>query len=101
VAEAKDRSLTTEPAARVPPRERPAVRDSLERASTSAFDLGLGLGALLVLTGGVVSLVGIQNPRRDVPCEDCPGGALVGASEDLGRLPEFELPASAGARAPA
>jgi EmrB/QacA subfamily drug resistance transporter len=99
VGEAKDRSLTTEPARRVPAPERPVVRAALEDASASAFDLGLGIGALLVLSGGVVSLVGIQNPRRSVPCEDCPGGALVGASEELGRLPEVRLPESAGATA--
>jgi MFS family permease len=98
VAEAKDRSLTTEPANRVPPPQQAVVRAALEDASTSAFRLGLGIGSLLVLTGGVVSLVGIQNPRRSVPCADCPGGALVGASEDLGRRPAAE-PAPAGASA--
>jgi hypothetical protein len=97
VREAKDRSLTTEPANRVPAAERPRVRAALEEASTSAFDVGLGIGAAFVLIGGIVSLVGIENPRRSVPCEDCPGGALVGASEELGRLPEFELPAGAAA----
>ena len=97
VAEAKDRSLTTAPAARVPPAERPRVKEALQSASASAFDVGLGIGAVLVLVGGVVSLVGIENPRRSVPCEDCPGGALVGASEDLGRLPELELPQPAAA----
>jgi MFS family permease len=99
VSEAKDRSLTTAPAQRVPPLERPVVRAALEDASTSAFRLGLGIGAALVLAGGVVSLVGIQNPRRRVPCADCGGGAIVGASEDLGRLPELELPAAAPAGA--
>jgi MFS family permease len=97
VAEAKDRSLTTAPAARVPPPERAQVRVALEDASTSAFRLGLGIGAGLVLVGGIVSLVGIENPRRSVPCEDCAGGALVGASEDLGRLPDFEVPEPARA----
>jgi hypothetical protein len=97
VAEAKDRSLTTAPAARVPPPERAEVRSALEDASTSAFRLGLGIGAGLVLVGGIVSLVGIENPRRSVACEDCAGGALVGASEDLGRLPELELPEPARA----
>jgi hypothetical protein len=92
VKEAKDRSLTTQPAARVPRAERPEVRKALEDGSTSAFRLGLGIGAVLVLAGGIVSLVGIENPRRQVACEDCPGGALVGASEDAGRLPELELP---------
>jgi hypothetical protein len=93
VNEAKDRSLTTAPAAQVPRAERPEVLSALEDASTSAFDVGLGIGAVLVLAGGIVSLAGIENPRRSVPCEECPGGALVGASEDLARLPELELPA--------
>lgn len=97
VAEAKDRSLTTAPAARVPPPERPLVKGALEDASSSAFDVGLGIGAVLVLMGGLVSLVGIENPRRSVSCEDCAGGALVGASEDLGRLPELDLPEPAPA----
>jgi EmrB/QacA subfamily drug resistance transporter len=97
VKEAKDRSLTTAPAQRVAPAERPVVKRALEDASESAFRVGLGIGAMLVLAGGVVSLVGIENPRRSVPCADCAGGALVGASEDLGRLPELELPTAAPA----
>jgi EmrB/QacA subfamily drug resistance transporter len=97
VAEAKDRSLTTAPAQRVPPPERPVVKQVLEDASASAFRVGLGIGAVLVLSGGIVSLVGIQNPRRSVSCEGCPGGALVGASEDLRRMPELELPEPVGA----
>ena len=97
VAEAKTRSLSTAPADAVPGPARETVRAALEDASTSAFRLGLGLGGGLVVLGGVVSLVGIVNPRRSVPCRDCPGGALVGASEDLARLPELELPAGAAA----
>jgi EmrB/QacA subfamily drug resistance transporter len=103
VAEAKARSLTTAPARRVPAPERPRVRAALESGSASAFHLGLGLGAALVVAGGVVALLGIRNPRRSVPCEECPGGALVGASEDVARVPELELPAPvpASAGAPA
>jgi EmrB/QacA subfamily drug resistance transporter len=92
VKEAKDRSITTQPAARVPPPERAQVKSALDDASASAFHLGLGIGAGLVFIGGVVSLIGIENPRRSVSCADCAGGALVGASEDVGRLPELELP---------
>jgi EmrB/QacA subfamily drug resistance transporter len=96
VDEAKARSLAVAPADRVPePAERAQVRAALEDSSKSAFHLGLGLGALLVLAGGVVSLVGIENPRREVPCEACPGGALVGASEELAH------PLPARAREPA
>jgi predicted MFS family arabinose efflux permease len=83
VAEAKARSITTAPADRVPASERARVHTALADASTSAFRLGLGIGGFAVILGGVVSLAGITNPRREVPCADCPGGALVGASEDL------------------
>jgi EmrB/QacA subfamily drug resistance transporter len=82
VAEAKDRSLTTAPANRLPPPERRRVHTALADSSTSAYRLGLGIGGGLVIVGGVVSLVGIANPRREVLCAECPGGALVGASED-------------------
>jgi hypothetical protein len=53
-------------------------------------------GALVIL-GGVVSLVGIRNPRREVSAAECPGGAICGVSEDVGRhLPHVRLPARAG-----
>jgi EmrB/QacA subfamily drug resistance transporter len=99
VTEARQRSLSTAPADAVPPPQRATVKAVLEDASESAFQLGLGFGAGLVIVGGVVSLIGIQNPRRSVPCADCPGGALVGASEDLAHLTEVDLPAEAGAPA--
>jgi EmrB/QacA subfamily drug resistance transporter len=99
VQEAKDRSITVQPAQRVPAAERAQVRSALEDASASAFHLGLGIGAGLVLVGGIVSLAGIENARRSVTCEDCAGGALVGASEDLGKLPELQLPRTEPARA--
>jgi hypothetical protein len=42
----------------------PAVRAAIEDASVSAYRLGLGVGGGLVVLGGVISLVGIVNPRR-------------------------------------
>jgi hypothetical protein len=92
VKEAKDRSLTVTPANRVPPPQRAVVREALTSASVHAFHIGVGIGAVLVIAGGVVSLLGIVNPRREVPCESCPGGALVGASLDQARvrLPDAE-----------
>ena len=82
VAEAKTRSLAVSPADRLPAAERVRVRAALADSSEQAFHLGLAIGGLLVIAGGLVSLVGIENPRREVLCEECPGGALVGASED-------------------
>jgi EmrB/QacA subfamily drug resistance transporter len=69
----------------VPRAERKEVHAALVNASVYAFRIGLGIGAGLVVLGGVVALLGIENPRRRVSCADCPGGALAGASADVGR----------------
>jgi EmrB/QacA subfamily drug resistance transporter len=45
----------------------------------SAFDLAMWIVAVLVALGGVASAIGIENPRRRVRGEDCPGGAIIGA----------------------
>jgi allophanate hydrolase subunit 1 len=55
------------------------VHSALVDASVYAFRIGVGIGAGLAVLGGVIALVGIQNPRREEPCADCPGGALHGA----------------------
>jgi EmrB/QacA subfamily drug resistance transporter len=94
VAEAKGRSLTLAPAARVPAAQRAEVTAALADGSVAAFRLGLGIGAALVVMGGVAALVGIENPRRAVPCRDSPGGALVGASTDLAHRPDGPEPAT-------
>ena len=57
---------------------------SFEDASVSAFRVGIGVSGALVVRGGLVSAVGIRNPRRKVAAAECPGGAICGASEDLG-----------------
>jgi hypothetical protein len=51
------------------------------------------VAAILVALGGVLGLVGIRNPPADVGCEDCPGGALAGASAH--QLPATPGPADA------
>lgn len=92
VAEAKDRSLTIQPAMRVPAPQRAEVLAAFKDGSVSAFRIGLGIGAALVVAGGLASLGGIQNPRRLVASRDCPGGALVGASADLAHGDETPAP---------
>ena len=60
-----------------PPRIQPALDD----ASVKAFHLAMLVTAGLVALGGLMSAVGIENPRRSVPCEGCTA-ATVGASQD-------------------
>jgi predicted MFS family arabinose efflux permease len=69
----------------VPASERPEVHAALVNASVYAFRIGLGISAGLAMLGGVVALIGIENPRRKVPCTDCPGGALAVVNIDVAR----------------
>ncbi len=48
---------------------------AVEQASVHAFHVGVGICAALVGLGGVLGLVGIRNPRRDVRCTDYSQGA--------------------------
>jgi MFS family permease len=57
--------VTTDPG--VPPGERPRVHAALVDASVHAFRIGIGIAGLLAILGGVVALVGIENPRRRAP----------------------------------
>jgi allophanate hydrolase subunit 1 len=52
-----------------------------------AFRVMLGISAGLVILGGVVALIGIQNPRRRVRSEDCPDGALAPAAVQRTAVP--------------
>ena len=63
--------------------QRPRVQAALDDASLDAFRLAMPCTAILVALGGVLSALGIENPKRSVRCADCPGGAAIGASEDL------------------
>jgi hypothetical protein len=71
----------------VPPAQRAALARASEEASTSAFRTGIGIAAALVAVGGILGLIGIQDPRRTPSCravhaEDCSGGQLVGQPLD-------------------
>jgi EmrB/QacA subfamily drug resistance transporter len=81
----------------VPPGERVEVRHALVDASVHAFRLGMGISAALAVLGGVVALIGIENPRRKVPCVDCPGGALTVINADVARQAPAREPAPATA----
>jgi EmrB/QacA subfamily drug resistance transporter len=52
----------------------PGMPESIA-ASVHAFHVGIGVCSALVGLGGVLGLIGIRNPRREVRCEDCAQGA--------------------------
>jgi EmrB/QacA subfamily drug resistance transporter len=79
----------------VPPAERAPVRAALVDASVHSFRIGIGIGAGLAILGGIIALIGVENPRRHVRSEDCPGGALAGASADTAGAREAEPVAAA------
>jgi EmrB/QacA subfamily drug resistance transporter len=95
VADAKDRTLARVDPGELRGPESGRVAQATEQASVSAFHAGAGIAAALVALGGVLGLVGIRNPRREVPCADCPGGSFAGAPAEVGRsrLPELAPPA--------
>jgi len=94
VAEAKKQTLARADPGTLPPAEGRFVASAAENASVSAFHTGVGIAAVLVALGGLLGLVGIRNPRREVPCADCPGGQFAGAPLDASRsrLPELPRP---------
>ncbi len=97
IDDAKKRPLAGEVPDSVRGSERRRLEDALKDSSVLAFRVGIGIAGGLVIFGGVVSLFGIQNPRRTVSAADCPGGAICGASEELAKdLPRVRLPQRAG-----
>jgi len=62
-----------------------AATPAIAAASVHAFHVGLWIAAALVGAGGVLGLVGIRNPRREVSCEACAGGQLEGQPLELAR----------------
>jgi EmrB/QacA subfamily drug resistance transporter len=90
---AKTRALSASVPRNVHGPERAHLEAAVIDASENAFATGMALMGILVILGGVISAVGIVNPRREVKCADCPGGALAGAPRDTGlQLDDGDLP---------
>ena len=85
VADAKKQPLAEVVPASAPPRVRAVVTAAAQDASVTAFHVGIGIATGLVALGGVLGLVGIQNPRRRVAAGECPGGQLTGVPREGAR----------------
>ncbi len=82
VAQAKRLTLGRPSVAGLAPRQAKAITAAAEDASLESFRVGIGMAGGLVLLGGMIGAVGIQNPRREVRARECAGGPLVGVSPD-------------------
>jgi EmrB/QacA subfamily drug resistance transporter len=91
-AQAERLTLGRPSVAGVPPRQAVAVIRAANSASLASFRNGVEIAGVLVLLGGLIGAAGIQNPRRAVSAEECPGGQLVGASLDAAGCHEESLP---------
>jgi hypothetical protein len=101
VANAKDRPLAVARPADVPPADRARIEVATRDASVDAFHLGMGISAVIVIAGGLIAAVGIENPRRKTHAEQSPAGQICGAPACVGH-PHHETepaPEPAGATA--
>jgi EmrB/QacA subfamily drug resistance transporter len=83
IGRAKRQPLSSPNLESVRPAERPVLTAAFGDASVHAFRVADTIAAILVVSGGLIALAGIRNPRRTVAAELCPAGALCGASQEL------------------
>ena len=95
VEEAKARTLSGADTAGLAPEEASWVRAAVQEASLGAMHEGMAIAAALVALGGLIGLVGIRNPAREVLAQDCAGGQLAGAPRAAAGCGPSKAPADA------
>jgi EmrB/QacA subfamily drug resistance transporter len=78
VEEAKEQPLGVPSTGDLPKAEADRVREASIDASTSAFHLGILIAGILMIIGGIVSGIGIENPTRRVKAVATRGAAAAG-----------------------
>jgi EmrB/QacA subfamily drug resistance transporter len=97
VSKAKEKPLAVPATTGLPPAQARRIESAADEASTSSFHLGIGIAGLLMILGGIVAGVGIENPRRrGVEAIATRGAAQAGecghsADCDSAEIPEVAL----------
>ena len=87
VDDAKEQPLGTPDTGNLPPREAQRLEAAATDAATDAFHLAMAIAGLLMIVGGVVAGVGIENPRRRTEAVPSRGTAMAG---ECGHCPDGE-----------
>ncbi len=78
VSKAKEKPLAVPETGGLSPAEAREVETAAADASTSSFHLGVGIAGLLMIAGGIVAGLGIENPKRRVEAFPTRGAAAAG-----------------------
>lgn len=78
VDEAKEKPLAVPETESVPGAEAERVVQAAEDASTASFRLGIGIAGILMIIGGIVAGLGVQNPKRRTEAIPSRGSAQAG-----------------------
>ncbi|HEY3435189.1 MAG TPA: MFS transporter [Solirubrobacterales bacterium] len=93
VEEAKEKPLAVPDTDGVPGADAERVMTAAEDASTSSFRLGIAIAGILMILGGIVAGIGVQNPGRKVEAIPSRGSAQAGEcghGSDADCAPEAE-----------
>ncbi|HEY5977568.1 MAG TPA: MFS transporter [Solirubrobacterales bacterium] len=95
VSDAKEKPLAVPETNRLTAAEADRLETAAADASTSSFHLGIGIAGALMILGGIVAGLGIENPRRRVEAVASRGTAQAGEcghSADCDEQPSREAP---------
>jgi hypothetical protein len=99
IDDAKAQPLTRGDVSDVPPAEADELDSALVDSSVSAFHFGILISIVLMVIGGLISLVWVQNPERrpERPPERGPGPAATAGECGRSGGPDHEAPEPAAA----